>query len=360
MLNQANEVAREVGTEAQIAEIADMTGQSMADISSHLRDAHLDAHAQQWSGTVLRNADFTPIAQTEQAVITADGEGTTTSTVNLGVNGQAARNAADAMQVYQAMGFSPEASAKAAQLVTTYTTAAQGNSQTSFAAASPEAQEPMALGQEQGMVEPLSTEQPISIEQQEALAQPVAQADELELQDTMAELSEAVDQDESIPQDVRVRTALDEELTLEDPLADTEYMREVDVEELPEAVAQQTGLTEETEQPLQIADSSRLDWGTEIAEQTAELETQATGTESETRFDLKLTESVEADVAPESRLDLEAPIAIGSQTEETQAIEQQVSGLETEERTFKLSSASETNTTRREGRARIGVYSLAA
>ena len=346
MLNPANEVARQTGTEAQAAEIADMTGQSMADISSHLREQHLDTHAQQWSGFVLRNADFDPVALQQQIAQTPDGEVTTSSSVTRGLNSQASVNVAAAVQTYQAMGFSPEASIRAAQLVSTYSVAAQGSSQTTFEASPAQENAPQAVGTEQ----------------------PVAQAEELSVDDTMAQLGEAVDQDPEISQDVRARSRLDETETLEDPLAGTEYMKEVDEETLEQPVAQQSALTMETEQTTPAADSGRLDLGfADLESQIQSSETspaQAVDAEQENplRFDLQLGAETQPELTPVAEAQELAPQAIAQENEVTRAIEAQVAGLEEERDAgpFRLSAGRELNRTLREGRARVGVYSVAA
>lgn len=367
-LNIANDVAREQPA-ASVEGHVDLQ-ESLSHLTSATSPDALDswrgAHAQQWSATMLRNADLDPVAQVQQNQTSPDGDLSVASDVTRNINEQALANATATAERLRAMGFSPDAIARAQELVRHHSVSGAGTSNVQRDASQdqPEAlvdPQPMAIAEQEALAEtePSATQQDIAEPESQLDAEP------LEIEAAIADRQQELDSEQVAEVEPLAVSAGQE---IEDPLADSPYMTYAADVEQPVAVAEEqaTGLTAETSIAVdaqinaEIASlSERLDFsfGSGVDREQSQPATQPELESKQEALAQEVAPGLRFDYQPEQGIEAEArhavrppAAAINARLDEELAIAPEP---------FKL-RIGEPNRTIRDGDARVSVYPLAA
>lgn len=342
MISVQNEIARTApATQQESAVAADLS-----DFAANVDGSNLDRmrleHAQTWAATTLSNADLSAVANTQQTVQVGNAEFAVSSDITRGLNAQAGANATVAANKMVGMGFSPDAVKRAQELILHHSVAA-GSSTTVEATgaadlAQSEAQDiDTHIGQQEDLTNGIAQGAPQA--QTEAIAQ-----DDANLDGLMEDLSAQIDQDTQLASATANDTSNAVAQEIEDPLADSPYMRiETEVEQ-PLA----NGLTQETGIQL-AADTGRLDVDFSDRLDVAQ-DGQMNGAEIQSglRFDYQADQAVAS--APEQNANVGFDTPLGPA----------LAIAPVADVAFKLARGSSPGETRRVGRERQSVFPVAA
>lgn len=261
MLDVRNDVARTQPTtpvaEAELqAGLAEVAGSQIGE--ADLNDLRRQ-HAESSSAWALRQANLSPIGQTQQNITFSGADISITADVTRGLNGQASFNASMNAAQMRALGFSEDAIARTSELVKHHTVAGSGSTAVD-AEQSQEQPEANAVGAE--IAAPIA----LADQEQQSLAteveQPLAQAEELRIDEYMADLEAqvAADPEFNIARELLGEMSAREELS--DPLANSPHMIEVEVDQaIDQQEADRLEVTQAQASGLTASTGSRLDLG---------------------------------------------------------------------------------------------------
>ena len=344
MISIANDIARTApATQAEgvVADLSDFTATANGSALDDMRRQH----AETWSSFMLSNADTSPTANVQQTVQVSGTEFSINADLSPGLNARAGLNAAEAAKQMAAMGFHPDAIARAQELIRHHSVDAGSKVEIAQNGAADPGQpytlvQPQDISEQIGIQEGLQNGQPVT----EAIAQADANIDA-----HMQDLTARIDQDESLAAAIGRKAPVEITEPIQDPLEHSPFMK---IEEgLDQPVA--TGLTQQS--GIRLADSGRFDMDfADRLDMDQAVQVTSAQTQPNLRFDYQTGQEIQA-----------------GEIEPGQAGQTQNSGFDTPlgpalaiapiaDVAFKLARGSEPGETRRVGRERQSVYLAAA